>query len=103
MGVGVGGRGVLLVPSCYSLIQPGPNSRHLDQQTLSAYFFSYALMVMETSLKGLCSSCDTHAAHALIDRSSQLRYGIFSCVRKFLPFSQKRGNISDFILFVLAV
>ena len=30
--------GVLLVPSGCSLIQPGPNSRHLDQQTISAYF-----------------------------------------------------------------
>ena len=98
---GGGGRGGYLVPSC--LIQPGPNSRHLDQQTISAYFFSYAMVVMETSLKDLCSSCDTHAAHALIDRYTQLRYGIISCVRRFLPFSQKRGNMSDFMLFVLAV
>ena len=48
---------------------------------------SYAMMVMETSLKYLCSSCDIHTAHALINRSTQLRYGIFSCMRKFLPFS----------------
>ena len=61
------------------------------------------MVLMETSLKDLCCSCDTHAAHALIYRSAQLRCGIFSCVRKFLPFSQKRGNISDIILFVLAV
>ena len=61
------------------------------------------MMVIETSLKDLCSSCDTHIAHALIDRSAPLRYGIFSCVRKFLPFSQKTGNIRDFMLFVLAV
>ena len=33
------GGGSLLVPSCCSLIQSGPNSRHLDQQTVSAYFF----------------------------------------------------------------
>ena len=32
-------KGLLLVPSCCSLIQPGPNSRHLDQQTISAHFF----------------------------------------------------------------
>ena len=38
-GGGGGGGGVLLVPSCCSLIQPGPNSRHLDQQTISVYFF----------------------------------------------------------------
>ena len=31
---------VLLVPSC-SLIQPGPNSRHLDHQIISAYFLCY--------------------------------------------------------------
>ena len=30
--------GLLLVPSC-SLIQTGPNSRHRDRQTISAYFF----------------------------------------------------------------
>ena len=36
---GGGGGGVLLVPSCCSLIHPDPNSRHLDQQTISAYFF----------------------------------------------------------------
>ena len=34
-----GGGRLLLVPSCCSLIQPCPNSRHLDQQTISAYFF----------------------------------------------------------------
>ena len=28
---------------------------------------------MEASLKDLCSSCDTHTAHALINRSIQLR------------------------------
>ena len=61
------------------------------------------MVVKETSLKDLCSLCDTHAAHALIDRSTQLRCGIFSFVRKFLPFSQKGGNISYFMLFVLAV
>ena len=61
------------------------------------------MVVIETSLKDLCSSCDTHAAHALIDSSTQLRDGIFSCVHKLLPFSQKRGNISDFMLFVMAV
>ena len=33
------GRGVLLVPACCSLIQPGPNSKHLDHQTISAHFF----------------------------------------------------------------
>ena len=33
------GEGLLLVPSCCSLIQTGPNSRHLDQQTISAYLF----------------------------------------------------------------
>ena len=85
-----------------TLIQPGPNSRQLDQQPFRL-IFSYAMVVMETSLKDLCSSCDTHASHALIDISLQLRYGIFSCVRKFLPFSRKRGNVSDFMLFVLAV
>ena len=31
-----------------------------------------------------------------------LSNGIFSSVRKFLSFSKKRGNISDFMLFVLA-
>ena len=36
---GGGGRGLLLVPSCCSFIQPDPNSRHLDQQTISANFF----------------------------------------------------------------
>ena len=34
-------------------------------------------------------------------QAPMLRYGIFSCVRKFLPFSQKRGNISDFMLLSL--
>ena len=58
---------------------------------------------METSLKDLCSSCDTHAAHALIDRSTQLRCGIFSYVRKFLPFSQKGVNIKYFMLFAKEV
>ena len=53
---------------------------------------------METSLTDLCSSFDTHAAHALIDRSTQLRCGIFSCMRNFLPFSQEGGNISYFLL-----
>ena len=61
------------------------------------------MVVVETPLKDLCLSCDTHAAHALTDRSTQLRYGVFSCVRKFLSFSHRRGNISDFMLFVLAV
>ena len=61
------------------------------------------MVVMETSLKDLCSSYDTHAAHALIDRSTQLRCGIFSCVRKFLPVSQKGGNMSYFMLFVFLV
>ena len=32
-------KGLLLVPSCCSLIQPDPNSRHLDQRTISANFF----------------------------------------------------------------
>ena len=36
-------------------------------------------------------------------QAPMLRYGIFSCVRSFLPFSQKRSNISDFMLFVFAV
>ena len=90
-------RGLLLVPSCFSLIQPGASDRHLDQQIISAYFC--LMVVMETSLKDLCSSCDTHVPHALINRSTQLRYDIFSWV----PFSQKRGNIIDLMLFVLAV
>ena len=77
-------RGLLLVPSCCSLIQPGRNSKHLDQQTISDSFF-----LMLWSLKDLCSSCDTHAPHKLIDRSTQLRHGIFSCVRRFLPLPQK--------------
>ena len=77
---------LLLEPSCCSLIQPGPNSRHLDQQTI-------AMVVMETSLKDLCSSCDAHAAHALTDRSTQLRYGIFSCVCKFFSiFTKERRH-----------
>ena len=50
---------------------------------------------METSLKDLCSSRDTHAAHALFDRLTKLRCGIFSCVRKFLPFSQKGSKQED--------
>ena len=33
----------------------------------------YTMVVMEASLKDLCSSSDTHAAHALINRSTQLR------------------------------
>ena len=90
--------GVLLVPSC-CLIHPGSNSKQLDQQTILAYFF---LMLWWLSGYGdfsekLCSLCDTHAAHALIDISAQLRCGIFSFMRKFLPFSQKGGNISSFI------
>ena len=50
------------------------------------------MVVMETSLKDLCSSCDTHAAHALIDRLTKLRCGIFSCVRKFLPFHKREAT-----------
>ena len=34
---------------------------------------------------------------------SVFNQGFFSCVCKFLPLAQKRGNISDFKLFVLEV
>ena len=48
---------------------------------------------METLLIDLCSSCDTHAAHALTDRPTQLTCGIFSCVRKvFAVFTKGRQH-----------
>ena len=53
-----------LVPSCCSLIHPGPSDKHLDHFGL---LLSHAIVVMETSLKDLCSLCDIHAAHALTD------------------------------------
>ena len=59
------------------------------------------MMVMETSLKDLCSSCDIHAAHALTDSSTQEKATPAVCA--IFCHIQRGGNISDFLFIALAM
>ena len=52
------------------------------------------MVVMETLLKDLCSSCDTHAAHALIDRSTQLNVASLVVCVSFCHFHKMESTSS---------